>query len=497
VKGEIPKQTLAQAYMQSWFNVPNETATFLRVAGLTKHAPEILLDRDYRVPVGTLVCLQEPSLKARWISNPNRITQSFLRPLGEAWAGWLERFPTDCTKLQERGVIWASTKLSKGVTLASADLTSATDKLSLEPCLDIVHRRMCGNTLQEMVQQNEGFLKTNFSFGVELHRYLCAVKHFADVSRGAWLLDGNEFAWKAGWPLGTRPSFPLLGLTNNIVAMSVAEKLGIPWKDSFRVLGDDIVMDARMMEEYTKRIEALGGVVNPDKSIISNRVAEFAGRVIDRHGSYLKRVKVREISDDSFMEFMSQMGEQAKWLLRPRQRRVWDELKYSPGFIVGGPRSQEAHGEALSLRVEWHERYVAQPRVEPDPVSQPAQQMALQMVASIQEHLPEYDLESNAKWFFPQDLWEGVHPSKTTRMNVQESSDPRRIGGRSALEVAEARINDPTFVPYQTFKESHCKVKAPTRDGELEEIPVEPPVSKPEQSPPEISPQPVRKRKGR
>jgi len=455
------RSRVANAYQQSWFNIPNETARFLRNAGLTKHAPEVLLDRDYRVPIGTLACLQEPSLKARWISNPNRITQHFLRPLGEAWALWLESFPTDCTKNQVQGLIWAGTKLRDGVKLASVDLTSATDRLNLIPCLDTVHRRMIGNTFSEVLKETMNRFK--ISDRNPMVDYCCAVKHFSDISRGEWIFEGKPYAWSVGWPLGTRPSFPLLALTNNIVAMQSAIKAGLPWKDSFRVQGDDIVMDARLAEDYSRRIEALGGVVNPTKTIVSDKAAEFAGHVIDRRGWYLKRIKAREISDDSFMEVMSLMGDQAKWLLKHRQRRVWEELKYVPGFVLGGPRSRESHGEPLALRIEWYERHVARPEVKPDPVLLPVEQMAIQMVQALKEADPLLDLRENAKWFLPRDIWEGVQPSKTAYMKVQDSSDPRKKTGLS-LEVAEAKIDNPSFVPYQTFKDGKSESSSDDKD---------------------------------
>jgi len=462
-------ETVARAYMRSWQDLPGETAEFLRGAKLTRHAPEVLLARHYRVPVGTLSCIQEPSLKARWISNPNRITQHFMRPLGEAWGDWLDRFPTDCTKIQDRGVNWARTKLKAGMTLAAADLTSATDKLNLSPCLDMVHKVMCGNTITEMLEQK--------AHGDRVNLYLHSVKHFYDVSRGDWMLNGVPYAWKVGWPLGTRPSFPLLGLVNNICAMQASQEVGIPWKDSFRVLGDDIVMDARILPAYTRRIESLGGVVNPTKSIVSDKAVEFAGRVIEPQGSYLKRVKARDISDDSFMELMQLMGDQAKWLLKPRQRKVWEELRYIPGIAVDGPRSQESHGEPLALRYLWYLRHVDLPKVEPDIKILDAEQMAVQMVEALRSHYPELDLQEQAKWFIPRDIWEGVHPSKTAYTKVQDAGDPRRENGKSALEVAEARINNPGFVPYQTFKRRELGSDAV-------------PASKPDSQPPDDDPPP-------
>nr|QQM16280.1 putative replicase [Ansystermes virus] len=455
------KQLVANAYARSWFDLPSETATFIRNAGLTMHAPEVLLDKHFKGPIGTMSAVQQPSLKARWISNPNRITQHFLGPLDDAWKKWLSWFPSDCTRDQNRGVIWASTKLKNGVKLASADLTSATDKLNLRPCLDMVHMFKCGNTFGEIIEDALNRREVDTDEWKHVDAYIYAVKHFLDVSRGTWIMDGNEYGWDVGWPLGTRPSFSLLGLVNNITAYNAAVKCKLNWRDSFCVLGDDIVMDEKMLSDYTYRITALGGVVNPSKSIVSDKIAEFAGRVIDAKGSYLKRVVVKGVSDNSFLELMQNMGDQAKWLLKKRQRRVWDRLKYIPGEVVSGPHSRESHGEPIRLRYEWYLTHIAKPKVDPDPILLEPQQMALQLVLALEEAFGPLDRNSTKEWYIPRDIWERVHPSKTAYPESRVSSDPRLVNGLSALEVGERIINNDTFLPYQDFK----KANQPTGDS--------------------------------
>jgi len=460
----------AEAYMQSWLLVPGEVETFLRRADLTKHGPKYLqtvLDQA----VGTMSCLQEPSLKARWISNPNRIAQHFLEPLGLEWSKQLQRhFPiNDCTTKQLAGAEWAMDKLRKGVTLAAVDLTSATDKLNLEPCLDIVHSVYYGATISS--QSSKQLWQDN----PDGNRYLAAVDYFTSISRGRWLFRGEACKWDVGWPLGTKPSFPLLGSVNCICASLACRDVRLDPKDSFRVLGDDLIIDAKAAERYQNRISRLGGVVNPSKTFSSAKAVEFAGLVIDRQSLHLKRVKARDVSDNTFMLLMSCCGEQAKWLLKPRQRRVWDELKYVPGVVVEGNFPRHSLGEPLSLRYEWYLRHVDNPNKDKDEDKVSPQQMAVQLVLALKkraiqqspsDEIASYQNQQITEFVIPQDIWEGVQPSLTALSKVKRSGDPRLVNGVTALMGAESILEKDTYVPYHTFKSDH---KLSPQLGENEE----------------------------
>jgi len=440
----------AKAYMESWKWCPGETVRFIQSAKLLDHAPPIIESQSgsTRVPVGTLVCLQEPSLKARWISNPNRVTQHFMRPLQGVWADWLRKLPTDCTYDQNRGVLWAKDRLLAGEKLAATDLTSSTDKLNLLPCLDLVHKFCIGSRIS--TREDVEHWDKDWT-GIQ---YLLAVNHFRDVSRGGWLRGKVIDKWEVGWPLGTAPSFSLLGLTNNIVAAKSARELGLDPAKSYRVVGDDIVMDARMLKSYERNINLLGGEFNPSKMIVSDKAVEFAGRVITPNGSYLKRVKSRDISDDSFMEIMSLMGEQAKSLLKPRQRRVWNELKYVPGVAVEGPFSQHAHGEQLSVRYYWALKHVLQEKIEPDVPTKTGGQIARDLALSLKSDLCRPGLQVAEfvaqERFIPRDLWE-VNKPRATALNTL-GGDPRRKNGKSTLQQMESLLEKERFTSFQVFK---------------------------------------------
>jgi len=448
------RDKVCRAYAMSWQNLPSETVQLILDSKLQSHSPEVLIHKAYREPQGTLSCIQEESLKARWISNPNRIVQHFLRPLGDVWGRWLSSCSTDVTLNQRLGVLWAKEMLNQGVTLAGVDLTSATDKLNLEVCIDMVHMHRFGRSIS---QQSDVDQWSKYPNGKE---YFDAVHHFIRVSRGDWLLGGERWKWDVGWPLGTRPSFPLLGMVNNLCALYACQKAGVD--KQFRVLGDDIVINAKAYPEYRKAIEQLGGVVNTDKTIVSCHAVEFAGHVITSKGEYLKRVKTRDLSDQHFMQIVSTMGEQAKSLLRPRQRKVWNELRFVPGIAVDGANySKQSYGESLSSRYHWYLKHVESQKVETEPTLVDSKQLSIQFVMSLKEAYGHdvSNLEAQ-RWFIPRDCWEGIHPSKTAYSNVQVSGDPRLEDGKTTLQVAESTLEKGTFKPYQTFKKEEAEIQA-------------------------------------
>jgi len=476
----VTRGEVANAYAQSWLTLPEVTLDFLMESMERRsHAPPMIggqltpslvvgrittrdseeykallmgkrpheEDKLGQSLVGHLSCIQEASLKARWIGNPNRITQHFLRPLEREWKKWLRCLPTDCTDSQESGILWAQSMLAEGKTLVGADLSSASDKLSLWPCLDLCHVAFCGTPVNKDSTVTRALWKDAHGMA-----YLQAVDHFAAVSRGEWLApDGRHLSWNAGWCLGTAPSFPLLGMTNNLVALRAAEKVSLPWQNSFRVIGDDIVMREELFSPYAEMITSLGGVVNLDKTRKSDKAVEFAGRVITPKTAWLKRVKSHEVSDDSFMALMSMMGEQAKAILRPRQRRVWDEFRFVPGIAVPGPYSPRSYGERLLDRYQWYLEQVQSERIKPDGVPTSPQQWGLGVHYSILEERTRVD----ASYVIPADILEGRYNPLKTAYQSPTSGDPRRLNGKSLLESFEALLKQGDFIGYQDYKRKH------------------------------------------
>lgn len=446
----VVSEKLAQSLVEAWRSTPEVTMEFLWDSGHLDYIPwDVLAPGGYQLDlnsfqssVGVVGHIQEPELKARNIHNSHLVTQVTLEPLGRLWYSMLasigydltgnihQSFGRDCFLNQEAGVAWVQSQLAKGVCLAGADLSSATDLLSLDACIDIVNEVF----FPELRSQKE---------------YMRHVQYFCDCSRSpVWDPDVKKFIrWEQGQPLGLYPSFALLGLTNNALCMLACRKAGLP-TNSYCVLGDDTIMDARAGEYYTQLVESIGGSINHTKTLTSKHIAEFAGRVVTPNDVFRKRIKFTRdgVSDDSFLEFMRTVGAPGVPLLRTRQRRLWDIFRFVPGIIVPGPWSLHSQGKPLHLRYEWYLTHVAQDRLELDQ----------------EEPLDPEFAQLEIAYLLGEDSINGVLPAPldtlpyqgTGRVDRTMTGDPRKWlrGGKSMAEVLTTKVKDPSFVKYDVFE---------------------------------------------
>ena len=293
------------------------------------------------VPMGRIGAIQEPGYKLRAVANPHRGLQYLLKPLQESILGELSQSFCDCTVNQERGWKWAQNHLKDGFSVSSVDLSDATNLFPLSFQIEI--------------------LQTAFSKS----RYMLdLVELFELSSKGIWsvhsdLTSANSFSeisWTRGQPLGLVPSFSSFALSHHAVMWMVHEKLGLIDKDmslnvflktfnKYRILGDDIVMDSGLEKTYKKIMKKLGCKISASKTITSDRVAEFASRVITRDAIYLQS-KWKLASDRNFMDLMKNLG--PKWIehLRPRQRKIAKALSCIPeshGGLGWNPKGIPLH----------------------------------------------------------------------------------------------------------------------------------------------------------
>jgi hypothetical protein len=439
------------AYCDSWQNVPVPTLRYIRAERSLQQVPPGLLEEggvdgifavlpNQESIAGFIGCIQEPSLKARWIANPNRVTQHYLRPLGEHWYSILRKLPTDCTFNQELGVDWVQNQLAQGVELSGADLTSATDLLDRAMCLELVTKCLLGRSWL----RQEGWSDPS-----EIS-YRNAIQHFMDVSAMEWVYpEGGTVKWDQGQPLGTYPSFALLGLTNNLLGMQACREAQIP-VDSFRVIGDDIIMDHRALSYYCKLVEGMGGKINRSKTLTSSCAAEFAGRVILPSRSMNKTVKYKDPSDNSFMEIVSNLGDQAKGLLRPRQRKQYDKFKFVPGIVVDGPYPKNSFGIPLEIRYTWYLLHsgLAKERVVPDKEQYNSWQFASKIYYTLAEQGRGSEFEYSVPYLLADDFQSSLASA------VVKQGDPRLKNGKTCLEVLEEISRPETWMSLQDYMAS-------------------------------------------
>jgi hypothetical protein len=454
-----------EAVRLSWEDIPEATMEFLWDEGMLGLIPPHIIGNDYMLElnrfqsrtVGRIGILQQPELKARIVANPNRVTQVTLDPLKSIYMKCARALPTDVTFRQDEGVAWCQRQLAKGVTLAGSDLTSASDLLDLECSL-------------YLVDQIFGFS--------QIEGYQDHVSYFKEISRGDWFCPSlNVYvSWNQGNPLGTGPSFGLLTLTNNaaaLLALAVSKRRGVIDKstkavDAFRVVGDDIVMLAEIQPAYTEIIGALGGEVNLSKTLMSNRVAEFAGRVITPNASYLKRVKYSEPSDNSFMSYMSQLGSQAQYFLRPRQRRAWKHFAEVPGIVVDGPWMRDSYGIPLRERYQWYLEEVlpSLTREEPDLIPQSVSYALLQAQLASEEAGRSIEREDYVPSFDDRD-----YQSLQVTPQFRSGGDPRLVKGQDLVKVLNTLIDKGDVMSFTEWRKATHQTVSPEEEEIEDETP--------------------------
>jgi hypothetical protein len=273
--------------------------------------------------VGKISYIQEPGFKLRAVANPNRILQAVLEPLKEALGKVLESLPNDFTFDQAAGVEVVKGWLHEGKTVYSVDLSDATNLFPLnytEACL---------------------LTRIRIPDPENRKRFESLVGIFSAVSRSPWFSKENGeltvHTFTRGQPLGLGPSFFAFGLAHNILLQDICWRLGLRKADGlqFAILGDDVVIaDRRVYDEYRRHLDLLGCQVSKEKSLVSDKVAEFAGKIILEQ-EMIPQFKWRELGDTNFIDFVRNVGPKGVVLLSPRQKQVVDLIAEVPEFIGG------------------------------------------------------------------------------------------------------------------------------------------------------------------
>jgi hypothetical protein len=262
-------------------------------------------DIDYGPMVGGEVhFLQEPGYKLRSIASPYRLFQVASQPLKLALGEIVSRLDWDCTHDQGHAFPHMQEALRSHKIVYSVDLSSATDYFPYE--------------LQRIVLET--------IFGKD-NPY---IQLFRDISRATWKSELGAIVWKRGQPLGFNPSFFTFTLTHGLLLQTL---LGRKWNHEFFVLGDDVViLDEQLFTKYTSLLSALGCPYAKDKTLVSDKLAEFAGKVV-LPDCILPQLKWRKTSDDNFLDLARFIGRRIRLLLTKKQNEILDTFAGIPDFI--------------------------------------------------------------------------------------------------------------------------------------------------------------------
>jgi hypothetical protein len=200
-------------------------------------------------------------------------------------------------------------------------MSDATNLMPLPLQLDVLHRRY------------------TFAQEGDNERFSQLIDLFGDLSRRPWFFkeeDGTVslHRFTRGQPLGLKPSFAVFALTHNLLLQGICEQHSLP-KDSFVILGDDIVIsDPEVHRIYRATLINLGCKVSEAKTLVSNKVAEFAGSVILRD-RVLHGFKWRGVCDSNFVAIAQHYGMRSLSMMNRQQRNVIKALAPIPEIFGG------------------------------------------------------------------------------------------------------------------------------------------------------------------
>jgi len=214
--------------------------------------------------MGKISYLQEGGCKARVICLPSTWMQAYYKPLQDELISRIGKLETpelqermkgiSCVLDQNRGAYILQQWMNEGKNLFSFDLSSATDRFSLDYQL--------------------GYLKAS-----GLSAWIDPVR---DAARGVYhhVRDDKEWMYAVGQPMGLNFSFPLFHLSHQTLLESLArsshhnnskEKL-------YAVLGDDVLIaDQSLAKNYQATMEKMDITISKEKSYEGVSVQSFAG----------------------------------------------------------------------------------------------------------------------------------------------------------------------------------------------------------------------------
>jgi len=305
-------QDIGAVAQANYFYLQEHKALARRFSGLyqpvlsgLKHHLDMIFDHDHDVVTpdkcygGNVAFIQEPGAKLRSVASPYLVHQLALKPLGDAIYHLVSTLPWDCTYDQSKPFDVVREHLSKALEISSIDLSSATDHFPLSVQL---------TTLKSI-------------FGKQPD-----IDLFEVLSRSTWRnREIGNVRWNKGQPLGLYPSFGTFTLTHGLLLWHLND---CRHDNEFFVVGDDvIILKPALADKYMDLLEQMGCPWSPSKSVTSNKLCEFAGKVITK-AEVIPQLKWREMSNDNFLDLCRMLGPRSRTLLSSRQKWVFDRVKH-------------------------------------------------------------------------------------------------------------------------------------------------------------------------
>lgn len=237
--------------------------------GTTRPYPAYFTGRVHFIP-------KTGGIKWRPIVAPNRVLQLLLSGLGRSLQSILKRMPQDCTHNQSMLDQRIQTVQSQGDYVGCVDLHAATEHIPYSWALYAL------NNLSPSLSKELSFFEDYIAKGTFLAEFP-GCNH--EIVR-----------WQTGQPLGSIPSFPILGICNNVLIESICFRLGI-LDSPYGVLGDDTIFFSEMVRQaYMLTLKDYRIPISVHKSY-EHKLVEFAGKV------YVPNVKPFHKTDQKAVSF--------------------------------------------------------------------------------------------------------------------------------------------------------------------------------------------------
>lgn len=305
---------------------------------------EVYLDDSSGPPLIGRVCwLQERGYKLRFVASPFPVYQRLLQPLGDYLRDYLKGIREDCTFDQEEGVRAVQGALLSGKRVYCYDLSNCSDHLPLE--LQLYMLRKMG--VEERWVQIFSEISTGLWQLQDGHPRVKKIRwsiRKGDSEDSTEEVDDRFIRWRVGQPLGLYPSFFAFSLLHHSLVRGLFEEIHSISRDTgvlpngdyhsdgfdYRILGDDLVIfDDKVGHAYPVLMQALGCPISETKTLISDQLGEFAGRVI-LPDKVVQGYKWKGRTDDSFVDVARNLGPSSMALFTPRQRNVLSVLAPVP-----------------------------------------------------------------------------------------------------------------------------------------------------------------------
>nr|UJQ92589.1 MAG: putative RNA-dependent RNA polymerase [Mitoviridae sp.] len=214
--------------------------------------------------IGSVVILQSPGAKARWIANPFLPIQALGEPLKDRLLAYSKLYPEIKTLDQDAGHQVVVDWLKSGKCVYSFDATAFTDRFPVALQLEMARKL-----------HHKGVITESDLEALEI------------VTRGSWWSVDlkRSIKWEVGQPLGYGPSFHLATLAHAMILDHLDQLSNGGPTQCWQVVGDDVVIaDATVAKLYEEKMKLLGVEINLSKSLISSKYAEFLGKLITSEG---------------------------------------------------------------------------------------------------------------------------------------------------------------------------------------------------------------------